>query len=102
MPEVMEVVAMNTTKKAIFTAIIVIIFTLVYFALGSKQVYAQKAPIISTYYPIGVILGIIAIALLNRYYIKGGSSYIIISSLALIMLLFAFTFTMDFLYRPIL
>lgn len=93
---------MSLLKNVIITAIAIVAFTIIYFSLNSKENYNQQAQIIRLYYPIGIILGIITIVLLNSYFIKSGKSYIIISTIVMILFLFAFTFMLDVLYRPIL
>lgn len=93
---------MSNKKGAVFTAIYLIIFTMVYFALASMQLYTPKAQIIKIYYPVGLVLGMVAIVLMNKFFIKRKAGYIAISAVVLTLFLIVFTLAMDLFYRPIL
>lgn len=88
--------------KIIRTAMVIVGFTVGYFVLASKELFPQQAPIVELYYPIGIILGFITIYLVNRRYIKCGTSYIVTSTIVLTMFLLVFTLIIGALYGSIL
>jgi len=88
----------NFMKKVIISLICSMLFSVVYFVLFSKNLY-RAGYIINLYYPGAILLGIIALLILNKLFWRMERLCLFAAILGLIVLIFAIPLVCTFFWE---
>ncbi|MBQ3027722.1 MAG: hypothetical protein IJD26_01485 [Lachnospiraceae bacterium] len=88
----------NIMKKVIISLLCSMLFSVVYFVFFSKNLY-RAGYIINLYYPGAILLGIIALLILNRKFWKLERLWLAVAIMGLIVLIFAIPLVCTFFWE---
>lgn len=84
-------------KKLVFSLLFSVLFSFVYFVFFSKSLY-RTGNIINIYYPGAIILGIIVILILNKYFWSMNNICLIVAILGMVVFIFLIPLLFDALF----